>query len=166
VHVRGTRGGGRVNVAGVVCYRPGTHPHLLYRLHVYHGRSGETKSFTWTEYRDLIEQTHQHLDAPLVWCWDNLATHRAAGLRAYAAAHDDWLHIVHLPPYAPELNPAEGVWSLLKRSMVNFAAPNLHGLTRMVKRRLKKIQYRPDVITGCLTETGLTLAPTIPTSST
>jgi hypothetical protein len=36
-----------------------------------------------------------------------------------------------------------GVWSLLKRSMVNFAAANLDGLVRIVKRKLKKIQYRP-----------------------
>jgi hypothetical protein len=28
---------------------------------------------------------------------------------------------------------------------------------RVVKRGLKKIQYRPHLIDGCLTETGLTL---------
>ncbi|MFE2094538.1 transposase [Streptomyces sp. NPDC059460] len=27
------------------------------------------------------------------------------------------LTIYQLPPYAPELNPVEGVWSLVKRSM-------------------------------------------------
>jgi hypothetical protein len=40
-------------------------------------------------------------------------------------------------------NPAEGIWSLLKRAMVNFAAADLDGLVRIVKRKLKKIQYRP-----------------------
>jgi len=34
-----------------------------------------------------------------------------------------WLRVYRLPVYAPELNPAEGIWSLLKRAMVNFAAP-------------------------------------------
>jgi hypothetical protein len=37
----------------------------------------------------------------------------------------------------------KGIWSLLKRSMVNFAATDLDGLVRIVKRKLKKIQYRP-----------------------
>jgi len=39
------------------------------------------------------------------------ARNRAAGMREYAAAHN-WLTIVHLPSYAPDLNPVEGVWSL------------------------------------------------------
>jgi exopolyphosphatase/pppGpp-phosphohydrolase len=50
-----------------------------------------------------------------------------------------------------------GIWSLLKRSMANFAAADLEGLVRIVKRKLKKIQYRPHLIDGCLAGTGLTL---------
>jgi len=50
-----------------------------------------------------------------------------------------------------------GIWSLLKRAMANFAAPGLDHLVRIVKRKLKKIQYRPRLITGCLTPAGLTI---------
>jgi hypothetical protein len=32
-------------------------------------------------------------------------------------------------------------------------------LVRIVKRKLKKIQYRPHLIDGCLTATGLTIEP-------
>ncbi len=39
--------------------------------------------------------------------------------------------------------------------MANFAAANLNHLARVVKRKLKKIQYRPHLINGCLTGTGL-----------
>ena len=53
----------------------------------------------------------------------------------------------------------EGIWSLLKRSMANFAAADLDGLVRIVKRKLKKIQYRPHLIDGCLAATGLTIGP-------
>jgi len=55
--------------------------------------------------------------------------------------------------------PTEGIWALLKRSMANFAAADLEGLVRIVKRKLKKIQYRPHLIDGCLAGTGLTLEP-------
>ncbi|WP_371670657.1 transposase [Streptomyces sp. NBC_00289] len=68
-----------------------------------------------------------------------------------------WLRVYQLPSYAPELNPTEGVWSLLKRSIANFVAADLNSLTRIVKRKLKKIQYRPELIDGCLAETGLTM---------
>ena len=64
-----------------------------------------------------------------------------------------------LPTYAPELDPAEGIWSLLKRAIANFAAPGLYYLVRIVRRKLKKIQYRPHLIGGCLTKTGLTIEP-------
>ena len=62
-----------------------------------------------------------------------------------------------MPAYAPELNPAEGIWSLLKRAIANFAAPNLDHLVRIIKRKLKKIQYRPHLIDGCLAKTGLAI---------
>ena len=39
------------------------------------------------------------------------------------------------------------------------AAAGLDGLVRIVKRKLKKIQYRPHLIDGYLTATGLTLQP-------
>lgn len=66
-----------------------------------------------------------------------------------------WSYWVYrLPAYAPDLNPVEGIWSLLKRSI---AAADPEGLVRIVKRKLKKIQYRPHLIDGCLAGTGLTL---------
>jgi hypothetical protein len=43
--------------------------------------------------------------------------------------------------------------------MVNFAAADLDGLVRIAKRKLKKIQYRPHLIDGCLAGTGLTIDP-------
>jgi hypothetical protein len=43
--------------------------------------------------------------------------------------------------------------------MVNFAAADLDGLVRLVKRKLKKIQYRPRLIDGCLAATGLIMEP-------
>ena len=48
---------------------------------------------------------------------------------------------------------------LLKRSTANFAAADLDGLVRIVKRKLKKIQYRPHLIDGCLAATGLKIEP-------
>jgi transposase len=158
VRVR-SRGQGRVNVAGVVCFRQGHRSHFFYKLHVYHGRKGEPKSFTWQDYRDLIVVTHQQLGTPVVWCWDNLSVHLRQELADFAEENNKWLRVFQMPSYAPELNPQERVWSLLKRGIVNFVATNLTGLARIVKRKLKKIQYRPELIDGCLAETGLIITP-------
>jgi transposase len=92
-----------------------------------------------------------------VWCWDNLSVHLRQELTDYAEENKAWLRVYQLPGYAPELNPTEGIWSLLKRSIVNFVAADLTSLTRIVKRKLKKIQYRLELIDGCPAETGLTI---------
>ncbi|MET8983375.1 transposase [Streptomyces sp. NPDC004539] len=75
-------------------------------------------------------------------------------LHVLTEEHKDWLVIFHLPPYAPEINPQEGIWSLPKRALADFAAADLAHLTRVTKRKLKKIQYRPYPITGRLPPTG------------
>ncbi len=33
----------------------------------------------------------------------------------------DWLHVIRLPAYAPDLNPTDGVWSHLRSSIGNLA---------------------------------------------
>ncbi|MEU6151482.1 transposase [Actinosynnema sp. NPDC047251] len=157
--VRGRRAGW-VSIAGVRCFKPGDRPRLLDRLRLWHGRKGERRGFTWADYRDLIVATHNQLRSPMVWIWDNLTVHKTHGLVEFIDANRDWLRVVHLPSYAPELNPTEGVWSLLKRSLTDFAAADLDHLVRVVKRKLKKIQYRPDVLDGCLAQTGLALTTT------
>ncbi len=163
VHVRGG-GTGYVSIAGICCYKPGQRSRLIYRLHLYRGRKGESKSFAWTDYRDLLIAAHHQLGAPIVVVWDNLNRHLVPGMRAFIDEHAEWLTVYQLPSYAPDLNPAEGIWSLLKRGVLaNVAVAGLPQLVRVVKRGLKKIQYRPHLIDGCLAETGLTLTYTPPT---
>ncbi|MFJ4681707.1 hypothetical protein [Kitasatospora sp. NPDC088783] len=59
----------------------------------------------------------------------------------------------------PDLNPQEGIWSLVERDIGNLAAANLDQLTRAAnhKLKLKQIQYRPHLVDGCLVGTELTL---------
>ena len=46
-------------------------------------------------------------------------------MRAFTGAHPDWLTVVRLPAYAPDLNPAEGVWANMKNGLGNLAARTL-----------------------------------------
>jgi hypothetical protein len=150
--------GGRISVAGMVCYRPGHRSRLLFRLHRYQRRKSEEASFTWRDYRNFLVAAHHELGTPIVVIWDGLNRHTCAEMAAFVQASSDWLRIFQLPPYAPELNPAEGIWSLLVRGpLANLAVGSFDELVYVVRQVLKKIQYRPDLIDGCLTETGLVL---------
>ncbi|MDQ2876782.1 MAG: transposase [Actinomycetota bacterium] len=145
----------RVSLAALICVKPGCRPRLIYRVH--NGR-GPRKGFTEADYARLPGAAHQQLGGPIVVVWDNLNVHVSATMAALIAARD-WLTVYRLPPYAHELNPVELVWSHLKRSLANLAKRNLSQLTALVKTRLKRMQYRPGLLEGFLSGTGLDLAP-------
>ena len=159
IRVRGG-GTGRVSVAGLACYRPGDRSRLIYRLHAYRGRKGEAKAFTWTEYRDLLLAAHRQLPGGnIVLVWDNLPVHLGPELRAFTIAQA-WLRVFRLPAYAPDLNPVEGIWSVLQGGVLaNLAVASFGHLVQVIRHGLKKVQYRPGLIEGCLAGTGLTLEP-------
>ena len=54
---------------------------------------------------------------PLITSFAN--THISAAMRTFTDAHRDWLTVVRLPAYAPDLNPAEGVWANIKNGLGN-----------------------------------------------
>ncbi|WP_165959167.1 transposase [Actinomadura sp. KC345] len=151
-----SRGTHRVSLAALVAVKPGRRPRLIYRTHAYHGRKHEKKGLDEGDYIRLLDAAHQQLGAPIVLVWDNLNAHRSARMRRYIAARD-WLTVFHLPPYAPELNPVEGIWSHLKRSLANLAKHTIDQLMRLIKTRLKRIQHRPNLLNGLLAHTHLPL---------
>jgi len=153
------QGSKRLSVAALVCARPGCRARLIYRTHPACGHGQHRrKGFTETDYARLLDAAHQQLAGPIVLVWDNLPTHVSRAMRQLIAARS-WLTVFQLPAYAPELNPVEGVWSVLKRSLANLTKQGIDQLTALVKTRLKRIQHRPGLIDGFLAKTGLDLTP-------
>ena len=87
----------------------------------------------------------------------DFTVHLGPELRAFTGAQA-WLRVFRLPAYAPDLNPVEGIWSVLKGGVLaNLAVASFAHLVQVIRHGLKKIQYRPGLIEGCLAGTGLTL---------
>ncbi|GGW58562.1 hypothetical protein GCM10010503_39550 [Streptomyces lucensis JCM 4490] len=63
----------RLSVAALACYKPGEPSRLIYRP-CQDARPDGRKSFSWKDYRDLIQTAHQQLGGPMVLVWDNLNT--------------------------------------------------------------------------------------------
>lgn len=155
------KGSGRISIAGLVCVRSGQRSRLIYRIRLHRGRKGERRSFAETDYAALLDAAHQQLGGPIVVIWDNLNTHISAAMRGLIDARN-WLHVIRLPAYAPDLNPTEHVWSHLKRNLGNLAVQGIDQLAAIVKNRLKRIQYRPELTDAFFAHTGLTLDPEPP----
>jgi hypothetical protein len=98
------KGSGRVSIAGLLCLQFGRRGRLMWRTKQHRGRAGERGSFSEEDYIAFLDQAHQRLRTPIVLCWDNLNTHVSRRMRALIAGRD-WLTVVRLPAYAPDLNP-------------------------------------------------------------
>ncbi|MFF7977374.1 transposase, partial [Streptomyces sp. NPDC007905] len=91
-----------------------------------------------------------------VLVWDRLNTHVSRAMGELIAERA-WLTVFLLPAYSPDLNPVEGVWAHVKRSLANLAVVALDRLEALVRNRLKRLQYRPCTLDGFIADTGLTL---------
>lgn len=157
--VRVSGNSGRLPVAGLACLKPGRPGRFFYRLRVHRRRKGERSSLSEAGYADLISAAHHALNAPMIVIWDNLNTHRSRKMHAFTKAREDWLTVVQLPVYAPDLNAVEGAWSVMKSGLGNHAAATLGQLEALARSRLRAIQHRPDLINAFLGQTGLRLDP-------
>lgn len=69
----------------------------------------------------FVRQLLRHLRGPVILVWDGGSMHKGPEIRKLLADHPR-LQIELLPPYAPELNPVEQVWTHLKwHKLSNFA---------------------------------------------
>lgn len=96
----------RMNASGWLCVNPADgRVRLVY--------SAQHESITQHDLPDLISRVHSQLGAPVVLVWDNHSSHTARWVSRELAGRE-WLSVVHLPKYAPELNPVETLWAHLK----------------------------------------------------
>nr|WP_084316012.1 IS630 family transposase [Actinospica robiniae] len=136
-----------LSIAALTCYKPGERPRLIYRPAPARQPDGR-KGFAWYHYRDLLTAAHHQLGGPIVLIWDNLNTHVCSAMKKFIAEHD-WLTVYQLPAYSPDLNPTEGIWSLVRRALANIAFADLAHLEHAIRQRLRIIQHQPALIPLC-----------------
>jgi putative transposase len=151
-------GSGRVSIAGLLCLRPGHQGRVFYRTRTHHGRRGERRSLDEDDYIRLLDRAHQRLRTPMIVIWDGVNTHTSARMRQLITARP-WLTVIRLPTGAPDLNPAEGIWSQLKAGLANLVITSVRQLEDLVHNGMRTIQHQPDLAAGFLAQTGMTLEP-------
>ena len=90
-------------------------------------------NFGAAECAEFIRQLEQNIKGPIILVWDRLRAHRSKKVEAQLKKSRR-VEIELLPPYAPELNPVEYLWSYLKAvAMANFAPTELEELRAATK---------------------------------
>jgi transposase len=87
----------------------------------------------------------------LLVIWDGASIHRAKVIKEFlAAGAARRLHLERLPGYAPDLNPQEGVWNLLKRrEMKNLCCQHLSEVRQALVRAKERLRHRRTILQSC-----------------
>ena len=88
---------------------------------------------------DFARETGAGRNRSIVLVLDNAGFHTPENLRI-----PDGIHLEFLPPYTPELQPAERLWTLVDEPVVNQYFETLEALDAVVAERCRQLQ--PDTI--------------------
>lgn len=122
---------------------------LYYQLHLANIHAPEVCAFL----RHLL----RHLRGAVIVLWDNGRIHRGPLLRDLGRAFPR-LHVVRFPPYAPELNPDEGVWSIAKAELANGRPDDVETLTAHLLGSLTRLRHSQRDLRSCIAQADLPLS--------
>lgn len=105
----------------------------------------------------FLRQLLRQVRGKLLLVWDGAPIHRCQAVKDFlAAGAGNRLHLERLPAYAPELNPDEGVWNLLKRAeLKNRCCRDLDELRWELALALRRLRRKTDRLIACFRHAGL-----------
>ncbi len=132
----------RISVISGISVSPRLHRLGLYfQLHDDNLHAAEGCAFL----RELL----RHLRGYVIVVWDNGPIHKGPLVRALCGTVPR-LRLVALPPYAPELNPDEGVWSHAKTRLANGRPDSKDALRADVAVSLLEVHDSQRLLRGCV----------------
>ena len=101
----------------------------------------------------------REIPGKLLVIWDGATIHRCQAIKDFLAKGGaKRIHLERLPAYAPELNPQEGVWNLLKRvELKNVCCLDVQHVQREVRRAKERLRHRKPVLRQCFAHAGCSL---------
>jgi putative transposase len=95
---------------------------------------------------EFLRELLKHLRGNVVVVWDRGSNHKGSVIRKFLARNRR-LQLEFLPPWAPDLNPVESVWSWLKYvQLANFAPEGTEQLDDEIVERLIGLRFDPGLL--------------------
>lgn len=140
----------RVSAAAFVCYRWDGRRARLY-VHL------RPASYNEESLIEVLKDLRRHFPGQKVlMLWDGLSCHKSTLMRAYLESQASWLTVERLPAYAPDLNPAEGLWANLKgRELANRCDLEIADTISAAKTGIRRVCSNQHLLFAFLHQTGL-----------
>jgi len=117
-------------------------------------RLAANRAFTGLDVRAFLQALLRHLRGAVVLLWDRGTIHTRREVQVYLAAHPR-VSPYDFPPYAPELNPAEHIWSQADAALANGAPPHLDQLRGRLRRATGRLRHSPRLLWACIRASDL-----------
>jgi len=114
-------------------------------------------SLTGLDSVQFLEHLLRETANRLLVIWDGSPIHRGPDVREFLAEdRARKIHLERLPPYAPDLNPDEGLWQHLKHvEMRNLVCLDLEELHLQYHLAIGRVRQKPHLIRSFFTGAGL-----------
>ena len=111
-------------------------------------------NFDNVEVADFLRHLLRHLRGFIIVIWDNGRPHRGKALRALLRRCRR-LRLEPLPPYAPELNPDEGVWNQTRTELANGRPDDPLELAEILNETLIELSLSQSKLRWCFHQSEL-----------
>ena len=123
--------------------------HLGLYLHL-----ATNRAFTGLDVRAFLQALLCHLRGAVVLLWDRGTIHTRHEVHAYLAAHSR-VSPYDFPPYAPELNPAEHIWTQADAALANGAPQAVGQLRGRLRYAIRKLRGSQRLLWSCIAASEL-----------
>lgn len=108
-----------------------------------------TRNLTGLDVRTFLTHLLKHLRGPVVLLWDRGPIHRRKEVKQFLCTHPR-LRVEDFPAYAPELNPAEYVWTQADRALSNSASEDLAELRGRLQTSVRRLRGSQQLLWSCI----------------
>jgi transposase len=107
----------------------------------------------------FLQLLTREIPGKLLVIWDGASIHRCQAVKDFLRkGGGKRIHLEQLPAYAPELNPQEGVWNLLKRvELQNICCLDVQHVQRELRRAKERLRHRTSILSQCFAHAGCLL---------
>ena len=138
----------RLNLLGAVLVPYHRKKHFKLMVHSY------TCTLTGVQVIAFLKQLLRTIPGEIVWVWDNHPIHQRKLVEDFIE-QEPRLHVYWFPTCAPELNPAEFIWTQLKEHTASTAPYDMPELRRNIITGIAKIRRSKPRLQYCLSASDL-----------